>query len=324
MIEEKNDNLSNQNDENAPKQEEKNASGEKKHGSSLATRSLTGVFIAILYVAPILLSFFVDKHFYDVLILFLSLVAAYEFVRALSVKYDKPVELCVYLFILIGYAAFKLTYHFVFPGVGALAAYFVVLALVFALCAVYTMQKKEYGVGNLVSTLFAMIYPCILLAYALAINYFEISHAQICILLLFIVTSLTDTMAYFVGSLLKGPKLCPTISPKKTISGAVGGLVGGIIGGVIVYFLAKAKIFEMQPLVTAVVPNLLHFIFMGLGAALFCQIGDLVASYVKRSVGIKDFGKTLRGHGGFMDRIDGLMFSALFLFLYLTVLGLAI
>jgi phosphatidate cytidylyltransferase len=309
-----------ENDKMQNKKEEK----QPKKRSALAVRSFTAIFIAILYVAPIMLSFFVDAHFYDALILFLSFAAAYEFVRAISAKYDKPVELFVYAFIAVGYAAFKLVYHFAIKGVGAASVYFIALALVFVVCAAFVMFNKKYSVGNLISTLFAMIYPSLMLAYALLINYFSVSNARIGILLLFIVTTLTDTMAYFVGSIVKGPKLCPTISPKKTISGAIGGLLGGIGGGVIVYFIANAGVFDLSPLTTAIVPNALHFIFLGFGAALFCQIGDLVASYVKRAIGIKDYGKLLKGHGGFMDRIDGLMFSALFIYIYLTILGLAL
>lgn len=294
-----------------------------KKRSNLAIRSFTAIFIAILYVVPILLSIFVDGHFYDALILFLSLASGYEFCKAISAKYDKPIVGFVFAYILLGYALFKLTYYFASVQF-AFVSYGVALLLVFIACAVFTMFNPRYGTSNLISTVFAIIYPCTLLSCALTINYLPISYAQAGILLLFIVTTLTDTMAYFVGSLLKGPKLCPTISPKKTISGAIGGLLGGIGGGIIVYFIARGFVFDCAPLVGSTVPNLLHFIFLGFGGAIFCQIGDLIASCVKRNVGIKDYGKLLKGHGGFMDRVDGLMFSAVYIFLYLTVLGLVV
>ena len=63
---------------------------------------------------------------------------------------------------------------------------------------------------------------------------------------------------------------------------------------------------------------------LGLGTSLFCQIGDLISSYVKRACKIKDFGNFLKGHGGFMDRIDGLIISAVFLYIYFTILGVVL
>lgn len=294
----------------------------KKKRSNLAVRSFTAIFIAIMYVVPIVLSFFVHGLFYDVLVLFLTLMASYEFVRAVSARYAKPIEGVVYANIILGYAAFKLVYELVpkLRNSGATSMYFVSLTVCFIACVIIAMSGKKYNTDSVVSTLFVMIYPGTLMSYLMALNYLG-ANTHVAILLAFIVTTLTDTMAYFVGSSVKGPKLCPTISPKKTISGAVGGLLGGIGGGVIVYFLAKADVLGCNNIVTAFVPNLIHFLLLGFGAALFCQIGDLTSSYVKRACGIKDFGTILRGHGGFMDRVDGLIVSAAFIYIYFAVLG---
>ncbi len=293
----------------------------KKKGSKLATRSLTAIFIAILYVAPIALGLFVRKEFYDALVLFLMIAASYEFTRAVSAKFDRPLEAFAYINIGVGYVVFKLVDHFV--GFGAITSYFGVLALTFVACVVYTMIVKKPGIGGIVSTLFVLIYPVAIMSYLLALNYLG-DYSAVAILLAFITTTLTDTMAYFVGSTLHGPKLCPNISPNKTVSGAIGGLVGGILGGLLVMVFAKFELLNCVPITAATVPNVLHFIFLGLGSALFCQIGDLTASYVKRTCGIKDFGKILKGHGGFMDRIDGLIITALFIYVYFAILGVAL
>ena len=185
------------------------------------------------------------------------------------------------------------------------------------------MFSKNHTINNVISTLFVMIYPVTIMIYLLALNYLALrQYSSVAIILAFGVTTLVDSMAYFVGSLVRGPKLCPTISPKKTISGAIGGLIGGIGGGLIVMVFANFGLFYCAPISSVPALNVMHFIFLGLGTALFCQIGDLISSYIKRACQIKDFGTLLKGHGGFMDRMDGVMVSAVFIFIYFTILGI--
>lgn len=331
-----NDNSDQKNPEQMPVENGGDNGNGKKKRSNFHVRTLTALFIAVLYVAPILLGLYIYDIFYDALVVFLMVVAAFEFSRAIAIKFPKPVNIFVYANIVAGYAAFKLVSEFD-RGQGGITAFFGVLAVTFIACIVFTMCNKNYEVGNAISTLFVMIYPTTIMVYTLGLAYFMPeaessitgltvfgSQSINAILLLFICTTLTDTMAYFVGSTIKGPKLCPKISPMKTISGAIGGLVGGTFGGVIVYLLAKNGALGCAPITAAVVPNVLHFLVLGLGTSLFCQIGDLISSYVKRSCGIKDFGNFLKGHGGFMDRIDGLIISAVFLYIYFTILGVVL
>lgn len=331
-----NDNSDQKNPEQMPVENGGDNGNGKKKRSNFHVRTLTTLFIAVLYVAPILLGLYIYDIFYDALVVFLMVVAAFEFSRAIAIKFPKPVNIFVYANIVAGYAAFKLVSEFG-RGQCGITAFFGVLAVTFIACIVFTMCNKNYEVGNAISTLFVMIYPTTIMVYTLGLAYFMPeaessitglavfgSQSINAILLLFICTTLTDTMAYFVGSTIKGPKLCPKISPMKTISGAFGGLVGGTFGGVIVYLLAKNGALGCAPITAAVVPNVLHFLVLGLGTSLFCQIGDLISSYVKRSCGIKDFGNFLKGHGGFMDRIDGLIISAVFLYIYFTILGVVL
>ena len=67
--------------------------------------------------------------------------------------------------------------------------------------------------------------------------------------------------------------------------------------------------------------DVLNWIIIGIGSAVFCEMGDLLSSYVKRVCGIKDFGNVLAGHGGFMDRVDGLIISSVFIFAYMSVVS---
>lgn len=108
----------------------------------------------------------------------------------------------------------------------------------------------------------------------------------------FVVTWATDILAYFTGRTLGGPKLASRISPNKTWSGLIGGIVGAALFGALM-----AWWFEMEPL----------FLWAGGPMAVVAQAGDLYESSVKRRAGVKDSGAILPGHGGVLDRLDGLL-----------------
>ena len=111
----------------------------------------------------------------------------------------------------------------------------------------------------------------------------------------------TDIFAFFAGSAFGGKKLCPVISPHKTVAGAVGGLLGAV-GCVLLYGLL------IQALGGTVRQGVLAaYACLGSAAA---QLGDLTFSAVKRTCGIKDYSKLLPGHGGILDRFDSVLFTA--------------
>ena len=185
------------------------------------------------------------------------------------------------------------------------------------------MMNPKLNINNAVITLFVMIYPETILTYLLALSYLG-DFSPVAIIMAFGATTLTDTMAYFVGSIFRGPKLCPHISPNKTVSGSIGGLFGGIIAGIVIWVFAEFGIFNCVPIVYSGVANFFHFVILGFITAISCQMGDLISSYIKRQCKIKDFGNILRGHGGFMDRIDGLIISAVFIYAYFTVVRIVL
>lgn len=112
-----------------------------------------------------------------------------------------------------------------------------------------------------------------------------------------------DTGGYLVGSTLKGPKLAPKISPNKTWSG----LLGGVLLSVLVS-IAYSYAFTEHMHVT-------FYAVLGGIIAVIAQIGDLVESHIKRTLGIKDSSNLIPGHGGAFDRVDGLIFAAPLVFL---------
>lgn len=124
------------------------------------------------------------------------------------------------------------------------------------------------------------------------------------ILLLVTVTWVGETTAYVAGSLIGRRKLAPTVSPKKTVEGAVAQVVASVAAAVV----AHATFFSGLPLG--------HAIIVGALLGVVGQVGDLAESVMKRSVGTKDTAQLIPGHGGILDRIDGLLFNTPVLFYY--------
>ena len=121
----------------------------------------------------------------------------------------------------------------------------------------------------------------------------------------------TDVMAYFSGYLLGKHKLCPKISPKKTIEGSIGGILGSVIlSGIFGYF---------------VMPDLLvHCLIIGVLGGIVSQFGDLTASIFKRKMGIKDYGNLIPGHGGILDRFDSVLFTGPMVYYYIVFIMYAV
>jgi phosphatidate cytidylyltransferase len=117
-----------------------------------------------------------------------------------------------------------------------------------------------------------------------------------------------DTGAYYIGRALGKNPLAPLISPKKTIEGALGGLLGNVLAAV----LGKQILLPDAPL--------LQLLVLALLLGVVSQIGDLSESALKRGAGVKDSSNLLPGHGGMLDRIDGVLFASPVMFGYLVLL----
>ena len=128
------------------------------------------------------------------------------------------------------------------------------------------------------------------------------------ILFLFAVVWTTDIAAYFAGRAIGGPKLMPRVSPKKTWSGAIGGLIGAILAGIGVAHLAGA-------------PHLLPVAGVAAAMSVASQAGDLLESRLKRRFDVKDSGWIIPGHGGLLDRVDGLVVAAVVAVIVSTMHG---
>jgi phosphatidate cytidylyltransferase len=115
-----------------------------------------------------------------------------------------------------------------------------------------------------------------------------------------------DTAAYLCGRYIGGPKLCPLVSPDKTIAGLIGGIAGAMaLMGLGFWFCGLSAVGGA---------------FFGVMMAIVSQLGDLSKSLIKREAGLKDFGAIIPGHGGVLDRFDGFLFTAPLLFYILRLI----
>jgi phosphatidate cytidylyltransferase len=173
----------------------------------------------------------------------------------------------------------------------------IVLNVVFSAMVSLFKFKSDPSVCEIVfKQVVGVIYVPLFLSYLLLIR--NGRDGELWIFLLLIVVSVGDTSAYYVGSYLGRHKLCPAVSPNKTVEGALGGLIAGLGAGVLYkYFLLPLLPWGL---------SLLFFLSIGIAG----QVGDLFESQLKRVARIKDSGTLLPGHGGVLDRFDALLFAA--------------
>lgn len=175
------------------------------------------------------------------------------------------------------------------------------LFVVFMIGMIYLLTQKR-NILEISITFSGIMYICFCFNYIINIVD-NIDGGHIYVWLIFIIAFVTDTFAYFVGKNFGKHKLIPEISPKKTIEGSLGGILGCVVCSMIfalVFKLPYGVVFALS-------------IF----GSIFGQIGDLLASSVKRYVGIKDFGKIIPGHGGVLDRFDSVLLVAPYVYLVL-------
>ena len=174
-------------------------------------------------------------------------------------------------------------------------------------------QNDAFHLDDLAMTLTGVLYIPFLMSFVAQVRSME--HGAWLIWCIVIGAVITDTAAYFVGVTLGRHKLLPKVSPKKTVEGAIGGVVGSTLAMLVFGFIVPAQV---QSAVAWY-----HFLILGILCGVVSQLGDWSASAIKRSAGIKDFGKLIPGHGGMLDRIDSILFVGPVVYLYLqAVVGL--
>ncbi len=233
-----------------------------------------------------------------------TLLGFYEFFRA--------VKMTEKAYIFIASAHGILTYIFYWSG-HMDYLYMLNILMILLMLAFYALKFPKVKMEDLAYTFFAIFY-ILFLMLSIAFVRDSAYYGNWMIWLIFAIAFGSDSSAYFVGVNLGKHKLVPKLSPNKTIEGAIGGLLGaGIIAlifGIIMYVYG--------PFTSGLQVGFMFVI--GLVGSVISQIGDLVGSAMKRHTGIKDFGKTIPGHGGILDRLDSILVTAAYIYVIQTIL----
>jgi phosphatidate cytidylyltransferase len=187
------------------------------------------------------------------------------------------------------------------------------ILLVFALGVFirqFPQKLNAHGIETMAVTLFGLIYVAWLANFVTRVN-FVTANGRYWVMFLVVVTKFTDIGAYLIGSSLGRHKMIPRISPKKTWEGTIGGIVFAIGGSWLCY--------RILPELSTDGLNLLHMVVLGLLLGCAAVIGDLAESLIKREAGVKDSSTILPGHGGCLDMIDSLLFTAPLLYVYMRL-----
>ena len=312
-------------------------------------RTITALVLLVLLAGFMVCGYFVSPIFVDMLILLFLAGSVYEMFKCFKDAGYKMFVAPVVLMLVAAYPVYYTMQRFVGGGstqtsAGIQGLLIVLLASSMLALTIFTFKPakhtqkevddaKEQGIDleldspnacelkDLLANVFILVYPTLFLMSAWIVSYkYSALFAVLFAILVPIIGS--DTFAYWFGSMIGGKKLCPRISPKKTIAGGVGGLVGGMVVSLLFWlvfelFADKYPTFIQGCGYTAFFKHdisgwqwksALVYLAIGLVCGVISELGDLAASRIKRAIGIKDYGKIFPGHGGFMDRIDSVMY----------------
>ena len=288
----------------------------------MAKRVGTAVVFTIVILAGILLQGWALR----LLLLFAMLVSVSELYRAFRHLGAKPVCWVGYVYCALAVAAqsmYSQLDHAMFQEISP-PMLALVLSLVLAMTVIVARGKVAFD--SLATTVFPMLYPGLFFSLMIALQDLDTRYAStIALILMFFIASVNDVFALLIGVRFGRHRLSPEISPKKSIEGSIAGLVASVLFAVFVpaaFSLLASAWPEIVNPTGVVLPPLWAFAILGLVAGALSQVGDLVASLIKRHCGIKDYGTIFPGHGGMMDRMDGILFCGVACYLFFRLAGL--
>jgi phosphatidate cytidylyltransferase len=260
------------------------------------TRYARELTAAVLSPITVYLVFWGPKPAFDAAVAAVSLLALYEFVTLGRKKgYDIPVVLCL-LIALVIMAAFVLDDLSVEIGM-----YITLLAIPAA--HVFTRKDIDNALPSTAVAVLATMYVGMLGGSLIRLRGDFPEGPRLVGFLLFVVW-LGDAGAYYTGKRFGKHKLSPRISPKKTVEGLAGGVITSVIAAVIIHFTFLDEV------------PAIHAAIVGAILSVAGVIGDLAESLWKRSAAVKDSGTLIPGHGGFLDRLDSILYTAPILYIY--------
>jgi len=289
-------------------------------------KSIIAILMASTALFIILFLRQINIIWFDMLMMLFVIIATHELDNAFRKSGYNTIRPVLYAAVLLFYPLF-LIMEIKYTGlIGAVLAFIIS----FMLGAVIFTFNRKYNYKDLAVTTFILMYPLTLMVLFAEINHNTSGLFGIMSILL--IAILSDTFAQWVGMLFGKRKLCPDISPKKTVAGAYGAYLGGIIGAAIMFFIFEYfKLFEnvknvyFTGLTSSIWTSLPIYFGLAVLGSTTAQLGDLFASWLKRQLNLKDFSSLLPGHGGIMDRADSFIFTApLFYLVFLFIPNLAL
>jgi phosphatidate cytidylyltransferase len=239
------------------------------------------IITALWALALLFVSLYLGLPWFASLVALMSLIGSWEFYRLAGVGWP-----------LLGLGLVFSALFAVRPLLpGDLVVGLIALAVGSSLAGLLTVKKPFHTWPPLLA---GMFYPGWLLGYLVALMQVEWGWAALALF----TTFACDTSAYFVGRALGHRPLAPAISPGKTWEGAEGGLLGAVLAAYLLDLLLGLPLSSIQA------------VYFGAGVGIIGQVGDLAESWLKRGAGAKDAGAILPGHGGVLDRMDSVAFTA--------------
>ncbi len=320
-------------------------------------RTLTAIVLLALVAAFVVCSYFVSPIFLDILILLFLTGAVYEMRKCFKEAGYKMFVAPMIVVLLCAYPVFYLMQHFIGGSAGVQGLLIVFLVGAVLTLTIFTFKparhtqaevdkaleagvelelepQNAHDLKDLLANMFVLVYPMLFLSAAWIVSYkYSAFFAVLFAIIVPVIGS--DTFAYWFGSMIGGKKLCPKISPKKTVAGGVGGLFGGMVVSLLFWlvfeFFADSSVgyqafisqcgyqaFFDHSIAGWEWKSALVYLALGLIMGGVSELGDLAASRIKRAIGIKDYGKIFPGHGGIMDRIDSIMYCIVVLLIAFT------
>ena len=248
------------------------------------------IFGALGIVAALFVLLFCSVNVISLCVGVIALIGMYEFFKVTGLVNKKTPALYLgFVFALVLYTVAIFNSGFLKENLMPFIA-----AYVFILMVSMVLFHSNLTFSDAALSFLGTLYISIFFLHIIFIRQSELGNLNIW--LIFISAWATDTFAYFAGRTLGKHKLCPKVSPKKTVEGAIGGTLGCVICICIyAYICGKCK---------GVSVNYISATIFSVLTAVFSQFGDLAASRIKREYGVKDYGNLIPGHGGILDRFD--------------------
>lgn len=272
----------------------------------MKTRVITAIIALALFVGILLLPPIV----FTIALAAVILVMLYECYTATKADIAMKVVgfISAILMILSMYSTVELLVPTSKGGITGVGFIFVFIVAIFVVLLYMTLAMVKHGKRNYTDVLANGFFTLYITVSMWCIYFAKELWGTRIMLLIFICAWTTDTFAYFSGRLFGKHRLIPNVSPNKTVEGAIGGVIGAVVC-CLIYLLILCKL-PTTDFIVNIGHWVVYFAAVGFVGGICSQIGDLIASSIKRDENIKDFGWIFPGHGGFMDRFDSVMFIA--------------